>query len=498
MDPLPADGLDDPAVPPSLFVFDSSRFGTTLFAECAPEQTVSKEEGEPTLVPDGSTLRFGTGAAQAVVEYSPLVACGAALDAASRASAAVHAAQLGMHLLPAWHDSCTVLLVSGAATRASQSPAAVCALLLAVPAISLAWLTAAAASGGAEDPVSSMGDYAVALADATGAPLVAASFPPRAGMLLRGVSLLFGPAAGTPQPQPPLAALASALSPVDGDLAAAVRLAGGAACALGEAAAADVADAAGRGERGVLLVLRADGGGRLRGTPWAAAGATDAGRVLTTLVTGALGGLQAAAPAAPTQRSRAAPAEAAQGSDTEEDAGDAPRATAPAATAPPQRPGGFQSFAADRRGRAGAAATVTAPVVKAAAPDKAAKKGKGPATKGKAPAEEAVEDELVDPDFMGAIVLDASLFARLPAPPAEPTATQARRGTQPDAPPNFKRFRKVPLLPSSSTFGLLVPYEAEPDAFNAVDDYADETRAVRAFLARIRARSGVRATRPAR
>jgi hypothetical protein len=476
VDPLPADALDDPSMPPSLFVFDSSRFGTTLFSPYGPEQTVSKEESEPTLVPDGASLRFGTGAAQAVVEYSPLVACGAALDAASHAAAAVHAAQLGMHLLPAWHDNCTVLLVAGAATRASQSPAAVCALLSAVPSISLAWLTAAAASGGADDPASSMGDYAVALADATGAPLVAASFPPRAGMLLRGVSLLFGPAEGTPHPQPPLAALASALSPVDGDLAAAVRLAGGAACALGEAVASDVADAAGRGERGMLLVLRPDGGARLRGTPWAAAGATDASRVLTTLVTGALGGLQAAAAAAPTQRSRAAPAPepAPEGSDTEEDAGDAPRATAPAA--PPARPGGFQSFAADRRGRGGAAATVTAPLEKPAAAEKAAKKGKGPA---KAKAAEEAEEELVDPDFMGAIVLDASLFARLPAPPAEPTATQARRGAQPDAPPNFKRFRKVPLLPSSSTFGLLVPYEAEPDAFTAVDDYADETRAVR-------------------
>jgi hypothetical protein len=232
VDPLPAEALGDPAVSPALCVVDSSRFGTTAAAPGAEPQPVSSSEAAPTLVPDGATLRFGTQGAQTAVEYAPLVACGAALDAAAAATAAAHAAQLGMHLLPAWHDSCTLLLVpsaAGTAARAATSPAAVCALLSAVPAVSVAWLAAAVASGGADDPASTMADYSVALADAAGAPLVAAAFPPRAGMLLRGVSLLFGPSdAGGPQLPHELAPLVAALCPADADLAAAVRLAGGA------------------------------------------------------------------------------------------------------------------------------------------------------------------------------------------------------------------------------------------------------------------------------
>lgn len=514
-----------------------SAFGTFL-----DKQRVPKDAWTP--LPRNCTLTFGTQSTTGQLGHVSLVACGGSLDSGAYAQAVQQAGQLGVHLTRAWRDECTLALVPD--TCGASAPAdgmLACALYAGVPVVRASWLAQSLAGlAQGKDPMAELDACSVAVTHPATGQVVVKDTLAKYRSLLQGVTLVFAAsAAAAPSP------LGKALAPWDAALAWVIRAAGGVACALGGGddtggAAADSAVAAaaqgGAAARGFLLLLPDTGlaaaTARLRGTKWERAVASTPGRVLGTLLTGVLGRLQlqmhdvgatpsaaAAGPMAPPPPRKAGGA--ADDSDTDDEGG-VPSSAAPAASHrggaarvvvatqsgmahPSQAAAGFQPFSGgarakrDREEAHERGVQLTAPqatALKAPKSKRAAPKGHNAALAmalqmGKeAPVEEQEEEDDGVAEYRGNDAYVALIVRPAPGGTAAP-AQQPQAGV-----PNFKRFRKVPVPPSSgSHYGLMVPVVDEgnrnmdPDAVaEHAAEAAAEVQATRLFNATATGKAG--------
>lgn len=522
VDPLPGDAVEDVAVVPGVSLCDTSQFGTRV--DDAGER-VPKGVWTPLQTP--CTLRFGTNATAGRLCYVPLVVCGAGLDDTAYATAKAQAAPLGVHVTRAWHDACTLALVPatcGASVAADATTA--CALYAGAPVVRASWLEQSAGwvSEG-KDPVAETDACAVAVTHPTSGVVIMRDAAAKWRSLLQGVTLVFGHKGATSAH----AALTRALAPWNATLAWAVRAAGGVACALGgdaesysdqAATAVDLAAQGGNPALGILLVLPSAGTGAalaaLRGTPWERADVSDTGRVLSVLLNGVLGDLrlhmrdvaQAAMPPPPARTAKtAAPA---ADSDTDDEGG----SVQPASTARRQLPSqlaaprvvvatqstgvpashaaGFRPFDAgarakrDREAAEAMGVPLTAPqptAPKSGKAKRAAPRGHNAALalalqidkKGAEPEDE--EEEEGEPEYRGTDEYVPLVVRQAP----QGASHAAGDVVAPPVPhlegPNFKRFRKVPVLASSASHFHLIVQCVDADRHmdpEAVEDIARE------------------------
>ena len=481
---------------PAVSVCDTSQFGTKVGGK-ADSDKVPKDCW--TTLPPSCVLHFGTGIIAGRLQYVPLVACGAALDEQAFEEAQEQAAPLGIHLVRTWRDACTLALVPatcGASVPADATLA--CALYSGAPIVKATWLAHGAvwASEG-KDPVSECDACAVAVTHPVSGHIVMPDVVAKFRSLLQGVTLVFGPpgrAANTKD------VLKRALAPLDATLALAIHAAGGVACAVGgdgsahsgDAASTAVAQAAAGGAagRGILLVLPSAGTGAahavLRGTQWERCPVSDTGRVLATLLSGVLGSLQlpvrdiTAQAAMPPPPARAAKAAVAEDSDTDDEGGGvqmtgatyhqgAPRVVVATQSTMGGVPGtqattGFRPFDGGARAKRDREAAEAMGVQYTAPQPTAPKvpKNKRAAPRGhnaalalalqmdkREPEEEEDIDE-GDGGYKGAEEYVPLITRKPPAYVVAPPVPQHEG-------PNFKRFRKVPILPSSaSNFQLII------------------------------------------
>jgi len=416
--------------------------------------------------------------------------CLASVDEAELERAVTSAASLGARLTLNWTDGCTHALLPASAAEAAAYPSdavAACALYAGAPVLRLAWLHESGVAGA--DGESEESAFSVALTHPATAALLPppATFPARfRGALLRGVTLLFNGGGGG------LGGLADSLARPEANLLAAARLAGAAVVLTGTPqgeAAAEAARAGGAAGRATLLVLPPSpaAAAALRRSAFAAAEATDEARLLATLLSGQLGQLRLApaegpAAAGPARGAKRAAAQADDSDTGEEEGGPAPTRTQ--ATGGPA-PSGFQPFSGSARAVAEGLAGGRVRPAPPPKPPPAAKKAAAPkgrnaalaialqmdaAAAAAAAAAEAEEAEEAAPDFYG----DVQVCELVVAAPAA-AAPRAQ-------PQGFKRFRKVGVLPSSSTsLELLIPVTKE-DAHQAREEEAAE-RATKARAA---------------
>jgi hypothetical protein len=506
-------------VAPAVSVCDTSAFGTSVDGVRVPKDAW-------TPLPGNCTLTFGTQTTTGQLEHVPLVACGGSLENSAYSQALQHASLLGVHLTRAWRDECTLALVPdtcGASVPADAMLA--CALYSGAPVVRASWLAASLAGlAQGKDPMAELDACAVAVTHPATGQVVVKDTLVKYRSLLQGVTFVFT-AAATASP----AQLCKALAPWDAALAWVIRAAGGMACALGDEAtggAADIAVAAaaqgGAASRGILLLLPdvglAASTARLRGTQWERAVASTPSRVLGTLLTGVLGTLQvqmqdvgAAPSAAPGPMAPPPPRKAggAGGDDSDtDDEGAAPSGTAPAASHrgtaarvvvatqsgavhPSQAAAGFQPFSGGARAKRdreeahergvplGTAPPATAPKVTKS--KRAAPKGHNAALAmalqmGKdVPVDEPEEEDNGVAEYRGADAYVA-LIVRPPTGGVAAPTQQPQHGV-----PNFKRFRKVPVLPSSAShYGLIVAVVDETNRNmdpDAVEEHRQEAAA---------------------
>ena len=518
---LSADDVERDDIAPAVSVCDTSAFGTLVDGVRVP-----KDEWKP--LPGKCTLTFGTQTTTGQLVHVPVVACGGSLDSGTYAQALQHAGQLGMHLSRAWRDECTLALVPdtcGASVPADAMLA--CALYAGTPVVKASWLAASLAGlAQGKDPMDELDACSVAVTHPTSGQVVVKDTLAKYRSLLQGVTFVFTATAAASPPQ-----LGKALAPWDTALAWVIRAAGGVACALGDEAGSTfavtaVATAAqgGAASRGILLLLPDTGlaaaTARLRGTQWERAAVSTPSRVLGSLLTGVLGTLQvqmqdvgAAPSGAPGPMAPPPPRKAggAGGDDSDtDDEGAAPSGAAPAASHrgtavrvvvatqsgavhPSQATAGFQPFSggarakrdreqAHERGVPLTAPPATAP--KVAKSKRAAPRGHNAALAmalqmGKdVPTDEPEEEDDGVAEYRGA---DAYVTLIVRPPTAGAGGMAAPMPQQQHGVPNFKRFRKVPVLPSSAShYSLIVPvveYVNRNMDPNAVEEHRQEVAA---------------------
>ena len=517
---LSADDVERVDVAPAVSVCDTSAFGTSVDGVRVPKDAW-------TPLPGNCTLTFGTQATTGQLEHVPLLACCGSVDSGAYAQALQHAGQLGVHLSRAWRDECTLALVPdtcGASVPADAMLA--CALYAGAPVVKASWLAASLAGlAQGKDPMAELDACSVAVTHPATGQVVVKDTLAKYRSLLQGVTFVF---AATPAASPPQ--LGKALAPWDTALAWVIRAAGGVACALGDeaGAAADNAVAAaaqgGAASRGILLLLPDTGlaaaTARLRGTKWERAAASTPSRVLGTLLTGVLGTLQlqmqdvgAAPSGAPGPMAPPPPRKAggAGGDDSDtDDEGILPSGAAPAASHrgtaarvvvatqsgavhPSQAAAGFQPFSggarakrdreqAHERGVPLTAPPATAPKVTKS--KRAAPRGHNAALAmalqmGKdVPVDEPEEEDDGVAEYRGA---DAYVALIVRPPTGGAGGVAAPTPQQQHGVPNFKRFRKVPVLPSSAShYSLIVPVVDDPNRnmdLDAVEEHRQEAAA---------------------